>query len=311
MTLSSKPFIRSDQGPVAYTAFANPFDVRSIEKSPLSKSALMGIGMTTLVIACVVVALIPLFAVLTYVLQQGVSRLDLALLTELPAPPGSAGGGIANAILGTLMVVGVAVLISVPLGIATAIYLAEFSQGSPLARWIRFTTNMLSGIPSIIAGVFAYGLLVRTGLTGYSAVAGGVALSVLMLPTIILATNEAFQLVPQEIRWAAFSVGASHGQTVLKIVIPAALPTIVTGVMLAIARAAGETAPLIFTALNSSFWPDGFLEPIATLSVLVFNFSTYPFAPQQALAWAGSLILVLLVLSASIAARLATRRQIY
>ncbi|NEQ52597.1 MAG: phosphate ABC transporter permease PstA [Leptolyngbya sp. SIO3F4] len=268
-------------------------------------------GMTTLVMACIAAALIPLFAVLTYVLQQGMSRLDLALLTQLPSPPGSEGGGLANAILGTLMVVGVATLIAVPLGIAAAIYLAEFSQGKQLGRWIRFMTNMLSGVPSIIAGVFAYGLLVRTGLTGYSAIAGGVALAVLMLPTIILATYEALQLVPQEIRWAAFGIGASHSQTILWMVLPAATPTIVTGVMLAIARAAGETAPLIFTALNSSFWPNGFLEPIATLSVVVFNFSTYPFAPQQALAWAGSLILVLLVLIASIAARMATQRQVY
>ncbi len=299
------------ESPHAASVLLTSFDIRAIEKTTLSKSALMGKSMTTLAIACVVIALIPLFAVLTHVIQQGMGRLDFALLTQLPSPPGLAGGGLANAILGTLMVVGVAVFISVPLGIATAIYVAEFSQGSQIARWIRFTTNMLSGIPSIIAGVFAYGLLVRTGLTGYSAVAGGVALSVLMLPTIILATDEALQLVPQAIRWAAFSVGASHAQTVLQMVIPAAMPTIVTGVMLAVARAAGETAPLIFTALSSSFWPNGFLEPIATLSVLVFNFSTYPFAPQQALAWAGSLILVLLVLIASIAARMATKRQIY
>ncbi|NET33403.1 MAG: phosphate ABC transporter permease PstA [Cyanothece sp. SIO1E1] len=312
MTLSSEPIASSRSRLIPRSeSVVGPFDVRVLEKAPFSQPALVDIGLTTMMTACVVVTLIPLFAVLTYVLLQGMSRLDLALLTQLPAPPGSAGGGLANAILGTLIVVGIAVLISVPFGVSTALYLSEFSQGNQLARWIRFATKMLSGIPSIIAGVFAYGLLVRTGLTGYSAIAGGVGLTVLMLPTIVLATDEALQLVPQELRWAAFGVGASRSQTVLRIVMPAAMPSIVTGVMLAIARAAGETAPLIFTALSSSFWPNGLFEPIATLSVLVFNFSTFPFAPQQALAWAGSLILVLLVLITSIAARLATRRRVY
>ena len=148
-------------------------------------------------------------------------------------------------------------------------------------------------------------------MVGFSAVAGGVALAVLMLPTIIRTTDEALQIVPQDIRWAALGVGAYNYQTVLKIVIPAALPAILTGVTLSIARAAGETAPLIFTALYSNFWPEGIFEPIATLSVLVYNFAIVPFKPQQELAWAGSLILVLLVLATSVAARLATRSKTY
>lgn len=209
------------------------------------------------------------------------------------------------------MVVALATAIAVPIGVLAAIYLSEFSKGNQVARWIRFATNVLSGVPSIIAGIFAYGLLVQTGVVGFSAIAGGVALAVLMLPTIIRTTDEALQIVPQDIRWAALGIGAYNYQTVLKIVLPAAIPAILTGVTLAIARAAGETAPLIFTALYSNFWPRGVAEPIATLSVLVYNFAIVPFKAQQELAWAGSLILVFLVLTTSVLARWATRQKTY
>jgi phosphate transport system permease protein len=273
--------------------------------------------MTGIATACMILTLIPLFAVLTYVAIQGFSRFNLDLFTKLPPPPGLSNGGIANAILGTLIVVGLATAIAVPIGVLAAVYLSEFSGGNRFARWVRFATNVLSGVPSIIAGIFAYGLLVapipgwQQGLLGFSALAGAVALAVLMLPTIIRTTDEALQIVPQEIRWAAFGLGAYNYQTVLKIVLPAALPAIITGVTLAIARAAGETAPLIFTALSSNFWPKGIKEPIATLSVLVYNFAIVPFKPQQQLAWAGSLILVFLVLVTSILARWATRQKSY
>ncbi|MEM1369829.1 MAG: phosphate ABC transporter permease PstA [Cyanobacteria bacterium P01_H01_bin.15] len=255
------------------------------------------------------IAIIPLFAVLIYVLIKGFGRIDLALITQLPPTPGLEGGGIGNAILGTAIVVGIASVISVPFGIMTAVYLSEFSQQNKIAEWIRFATNVLSGVPSIIAGVFAYGLFVETQLLGYSAIAGGVALSILMLPTIIRTTDEALKLVPQQIRWASIGVGASSYKTVLTIVLPAAVPSILTGIVLAIARAAGETAPLIFTALNSSFWPRGILEPIASLAVTVYNFAIVPYKPQQELAWAASLILVFLVLLTSVTARYVTRKK--
>jgi phosphate transport system permease protein len=267
--------------------------------------------MTGIATVCLIIALIPLFAVLTYVFVQGVSRLNLDLFFKLPPPPGLTGGGIANAIIGTLVVVVIGTAISVPIGVLAAVYLSEFSGDSQIARWVRFATNILSGVPSIIAGIFAYGLLIATKTISFSAIAGGVALAVLMLPTIIRTTDEALQIVPQDIRWAAFGVGAYNYQTVLKIVLPAALPAILTGVTLAIARAAGESAPLIFTALYSNFWPKGLNEPIATLSVLVYNFAIVPFKPQQELAWAGSFILVLLVLLTSVLARWATRQKIY
>lgn len=266
-------------------------------------------AMTVLAGSLVVVALIPLLAVLSYVLIKGVSRLNLDLLTKLPPPPMAPGGGIANAIVGTLIMVGLASVISVPIGVGSAIFLSEFSHPKT-AQWIRFATNVLNGVPSIILGVFAYAAFVVTTKT-FSAYAGAAALSILMLPTIIRTTDEALKIVPQEIRWAALGVGAAKYQTVLQIVVPAALPTIITGVTLAIARAAGETAPLIFTALFTQFWPNSLSQPTPSLAVLVFNFATVPFKNQQELAWAASLILVLLVLTTSIVSRIALRRKTY
>ncbi|AFZ43917.1 phosphate ABC transporter membrane protein 2, PhoT family [Halothece sp. PCC 7418] len=287
------------------------FEMQGLKKNTSSGRTIFNIVMTTLATLCMVVTLIPLVLVLTLVLVRGIGRLDLALFTQLPPPPGLEGGGIANAIFGTLIIVAIATLISVPFGIMAAIYLSEFSEGSKLAKNIQFATNVLSGVPSIIAGVFVYALLVSSNLTGFSAVAGGVALAILMLPTIIRTTDEGLKIVPQEVRWASVGVGASNYQTVLKVVLPAATPAIITGITLAIARAAGETAPLIFTALFSQFWPNGIFNPIASLAVLVYNFAIVPFEPQQELAWAGAFILVLLVLTTSIAARWATRQRTY
>ena len=284
-----------------------PFTV--IARDPVSWQVGIDWGLTIATLACTVITLIPLVAVLGYVGSQGLQRLDGALLTQLPSAPGLTGGGIANALLGTGIVVGIATLIAVPFGILAAVYLAELSGNSPLTRWLRLAITSLSGLPAIIAGVFAYGLLVRSGWTGYSAIAGGIALAVLMVPTVVRTTDDALRLVPPELRWAAASVGASPYQMILYVILPAASPAILTGVMLAISRTAGETAPLIFTALSSAFWPQGPLEPIATLSVLIFNFATTPFAPQQQLAWAGALILVVVVLLVNITARLLTHLQ--
>ncbi|WP_254563298.1 phosphate ABC transporter permease PstA [Oscillatoria sp. HE19RPO] len=265
--------------------------------------------MTLLSGACLVLTLIPLFAVMIYVTIKGFNRLNLDLFTQLPPSAGMQGGGIANAIAGTLMMVGIAVAISVPIGVFGAVYLSEFSSVQ-VARWIRFATNVLSGVPSIIVGIFAYGIIVLA-TKQFSAFAGGVALSVLMLPIVVRTTDEALQIVPPDVRWASVGVGASNHQTVLRVVLPAALPAIITGLTLAIARAAGETAPLIFTALFTFFWPQGLFEPAPSLAVLVYNFASVPYASQQELAWAASLILVLLVLLTSILARWATRKSIY
>ena len=264
--------------------------------------------MTGLSATCIIITLIPLFAVLIYVFIKGVARLNLDLFTKLPPAAGQTTGGIASAILGTIMVVAIASLIAVPFGILAAVYLSEFSD-EETARPIRFATNVLSGVPSIIAGVFAYSLLVLT-MGKFSAFAGGVALSILMLPTIIRTTDEALKIVPRDIRWASVGVGASNYQTVLQIVLPAALPGIITGITLAISRAAGETAPLLFTVVYSNNWPRGpFAPTVPSLAYLVYEFARSFDLVLQEFAWAGSLVLVLLVLITSILSRWATSQK--
>jgi phosphate transport system permease protein len=286
------------------------FNSQNLKINKASRRSLFNTVMTGLAGLCILIALVPLALVLFYVTINGFNRLDLDLFTQLPPAPGLQGGGIANAIVGTLIVVALATLIAVPIGVMCAIWLAEFGgDDTSIDEWVRFGVNILAGVPSIISGVFIYGLMVKPALPGYSALAGGVALAVLMLPTIIRTTDEALKIVPQDIRWAALGVGASKYQMVLKVVLPAAVPAILTGVTLAVARAAGETAPLIFTALFSPFWPNSITNPIASLAVLVYNFAILPFKPQQELAWAASLILVLLVLTSSIVARLVTRKR--
>ncbi|TAE56400.1 MAG: phosphate ABC transporter permease PstA [Nostocales cyanobacterium] len=288
------------------------FPQNSLTRSATSPRTLFNTVMTVLAFTCGVLALIPLLAVLSYVLFKGFSSLSLDIFTQLPPAPFRKGGGFGNAILGTLLMVGIGAAFSIPTGILAAIAITEFSGGA-LARTVRFATNVLSGVPSIIAGVFAYGIVVLTltklNLGSYSALGGGFALSILMLPIIVRTTDEALQLVPQELRQAALGLGATNFQTVVQVVLPAALPAIVTGSTLAIARASGETAPLIFTALFSSFWPDGLLKPTASLAVLVYNFAISPFPNWQSLAWAASLILVLMVLITSIISRWATRQK--
>lgn len=283
----------------------------------VSPRTLFNAVMTALAFLCGALAIIPLLAVLSYVAIQGFSSLNFSVFTELPPPPMSQGGGFGNAIAGTLIMVGIAAAIAVPVGVLAAIYLTEFSDRHTV-RWIRFATNVLSGVPSIISGVFAYGIVVLTfvGLKwgSYSPIAGGVALAVLMLPIIVRTTDESLQLVPSEMRQAAVGLGATKFQTVLGVVLPAALPAIVTGTTLAVARASGETAPLIFTALFSPFWPQiwppqQFIAPTASLAVLVYNFAIVPFKNQQQLAWAASLILVLMVLLTSIISRWAIRQR--
>ncbi len=252
------------------------------------------------------VAVLPLFLVILYVLLQGGRLLSMSLFTQLPPAPGLEGGGIGNAILGTILVTLIASLLAIPIGVGGGIYLCEYSNNGWFAQFVRFGNDVLAGVPSIICGVFVYGAVVATRLffnQSYSAVAGGIALAVLMLPTVIKTTDEGLKLVPQELRWGAYGVGASKFVTVIRITLPAAFTPIATGVVLGIARAAGETAPLIFTALFSPFWPEGIFNPIATMSVLIFNFAIMPYPAQNALAWAASFILVVMILVANLTAR--------
>jgi len=257
-------------------------------------------------------AIIPLFLVLVYVLIKGGSQLNILLFTQLPEPPGDdlvSAGGIGNAILGTIIVTFIAAIISIPIGVGGGIYLAEYSTGGIFSKFIRFGTNVLAGVPSIIAGVFIYGTIVTTKLilgSRFSAIAGGIALSILMLPTIIKTTDEGLKLVSDELRKGALGVGASKFITITKITLPTAFRPIATGVILAIARGAGETAPLVFTSLFSFYWPEGpeaLLEPIASLSVLIYNFALEPYEAQTQLAWAASFVLVIIIFILNILAR--------
>jgi len=259
-------------------------------------SIILSFGVTVVTL----LALIPLFAVLWMLIWRGGQKLSVVLFTQLPPAPLEQGGGFGNAIIGTLIMVGIATVITVPLGILTGVYLAQAHSDSKLAGAVRFSAKVLTGFPSILAGVFAYGAIVlATG--GYSAIAGGIALSILMLPTIILTAESAIAMVPARMKEASIGMGATGAQTVWMVLLPTAMPGILTGVMLAIARAAGETAPLLFTALFSNYWLSSggrfnLMQPTASLAVLIYNFSGMPFKNQVELAWAAALVLVVLVL---------------
>lgn len=268
----------------------------------------LGTGVAT-VIACV-----PLFSVLLMLLWRGGGKLSWQLFVELPPTAFEDGGGFGNAIIGTLVMVGIAAAISVPFGILAAVFLAEFGPESRTAAAVRFCAKTLTGLPSILAGVFAYAAVVL--LTGtYSAPAGGIALALLMLPTVMLTAEEAMKMVPARMKEAAIGMGCTRSQMVWRVILPTALPGMLTGVMLAVARASGETAPLLFTALFSSFWifQDGapaVMEPTASLAVLIYNFSGMPFENQIEMAWAAALVLVLLVLAVNILGQLLSRRRV-
>lgn len=283
---------------------------RSLYFNPKLPRNRWNFALTAVAVGFSCIAVLPLILVLGYVLLKGGSFLSVSLLTELPPPPGLEEGGIGNAIIGTVVVTLIASLIAVPVGIGGGIYLAEFSRSGSFASFVRFGTNVLSGVPSIICGVFVYGLIVSTRLLfgqSYSALAGGIALAVLMLPTVIKTTDEALKLVPNELRWGSLGLGASKFVTVTQVTLPASLTSIATGVVLGIARAAGETAPLIFTALFSPFWPEGVLGPIASMSVLIYNFAIMPLEFQNNLAWAASFVLVVMILLSNLLARWISR----
>lgn len=285
----------------------------SRSKSPLTYSlgeprTLLSRVLTLIAIGLSVLALFPLFSVLWMLLVRGAAQLSPTLFTELTPGAGMLDGGIGNAIVGTVVIALLAMVLSLPLGFLAGVYLAEYGGNSKLATSIRFAAKVLTGLPSILAGVFGYAAVVVT--TGrFSALAGGVAMGVLMVPTVMLTAEQALRAVPQKMKLAAHGMGATHAETVLKVIVPTAMPGILTGVMLALARAMGETAPLLFTALFSDYWFEGSLgEPIASLAVLIYNFSGSPFENQIQLAWAASLVLVVLVLVLNISAQILTRR---
>jgi phosphate transport system permease protein len=254
------------------------------------------------------VAAIPLVSVLYMLIVHGGARLSLDLFTELPPAGFETDGGFGNAIMGTIVMVVIATVISVPIGVLAAAYLAELGPESQLGKISRFLAKVLTGFPSILAGVFVYAVIVLAMGT-YSAIAGGVSLAILMLPTVVLTAEEAMKMVPRKMKDAALGIGCTRTQMIWKIVLPTALPGILTGVMLGVARVAGESAPLLFTALFSNYWLTGLREPTASLSILIYNFSSMPFENQIELAWAASLVLVLIVLVFNILSRLLGRAK--
>jgi phosphate transport system permease protein len=263
------------------------------------RNGLLTIGAWTVALA----AAIPLVSVLYMLIVHGGARLSLELFTDLPPAGFEMGGGFGNAIVGTLVMVVIATIISVPIGVLGAAYLAELGPDSQVGRVSRFLAKVLTGFPSILAGVFVYAVVVLAMGT-YSAIAGGISLAILMLPTVILTAEEAMKMVPRKMKDAALGIGCTRTQMIWKIVLPTALPGILTGVMLGVARVAGESAPLLFTALFSNYWLTSLREPTASLSILIYNFSSMPFENQIELAWAASLVLVLIVLVFNILSRL-------
>ena len=254
----------------------------------------------------VLIALVPLAFILFFVVTQGVRAINLDFFTHMPRPVGEPGGGMANAIVGTLIVTGLASLMAVPIGIVSGIYMSEYA-GTRFASAARFAADTLNGVPSIVIGVFAYGVVVLP-FKQFSAMAGGFALGVMMIPIIARTTEELLLLVPGSMREGALALGATRARAVFSVVLPAALPGIVTGVVLALARIAGETAPLLFTAFNNRFFTTKLNQPISTLTVQVFTYATGPYEDWHRQAWAGALVLVTIVLVCSLLARFATRR---
>ncbi len=256
--------------------------------------------------ASVVLALVPLGFVLFYVVTQGISALNVDFFTHLPAPVGESGGGMVNAMFGSLMVTAIGALFAIPIGVVSGVYAAEY-RGSRFASTVRFAADTLNGVPSIVIGVFVYGVAVLP-FRHFSALAGGLALGIMMLPLIMRTTEELLLLVPNTLREGALALGATRARAVFTVVVPAALPGIMTGILLALARIAGETAPLLFTSFNNRFWSHDLRQPIATLTVQIFTYAIAPYKDWHRQAWAGALVLVMVVLVCSLVARIATAR---
>ena len=254
----------------------------------------------------VIAALLPLVFILFFVIKEGIQALDLNFFVHMPAPVGETGGGMANAIVGTMMLTLIGSILAIPVGILSGVYASEY-QGTRMAELVRFAADTLNGVPSIVIGVFVYGFAVLP-FKQFSALAGGVALGIMMIPIIARTTEELLLLVPSTMREGALALGATKARAVFTVVLPAALPGILTGVILALARIAGETAPLLSTSFNNRFFSTSLGQPIGSLTVQVFTYAISPYADWHRQAWAGALVLVGLVLTCSLAARLATRR---
>ena len=257
--------------------------------------------------AAVLFALVPLAFILFYVVTQGIGALNLDFFRHMPAPVGELGGGMANAIVGSLIIVGLGAIFAIPIGVISGIYASEYA-GTRFASLTRFAADTLNGVPSIVIGVFVYGLAVLP-FKRFSALAGGLALGIMMIPLIMRTTEELLRLVPPSLREGALALGATRARAVFTVVLPAALPGIMTGILLALARISGETAPLLFTSVNNAYWSTDVRQQMATLTVQVFTYANSAYTDWHRQAWAGALVLVTIVFLCSLAARVATARM--
>ena len=263
-------------------------------------------AMTGVAVLTVILVLAPLFAIFAYLVYRGVGSINWAFLTQTPKPVGEAGGGMANAIVGSVFILALASVIGVPLGVGAGIYLAEYGRNR-FGDSIRFTADVLNGVPSIVVGIVAYSIVVLYQ-RHFSALAGGVALAIMMIPTITRTTEEMLLLVPRALREAAYGLGIPRWRTTLSITLRTATSGVITGIMLAFARVAGETAPLLFTAFGNQFWNLRANQPTAALPLQIFNYAISPYDEWHRQAWAGALVLIVLIVTAVAAVRFAVRR---
>jgi phosphate transport system permease protein len=273
-------------------------------------------AVTLLAILATVLVIAPLAVIFAELVFKGAASLNWSFFTKVPAPEGELGGGMANAIVGSGVLLGIASLIGVPIGIGSGIYLAEFGRGTKLADAVRFTADVLNGVPSIVMGLTAYALIVAPHIAflpflgHFSALSGGVALGIMMIPTVCRSSEEMLLMVPHAIREAALGLGVPNWRSTLSITVKTASPGIITGCMLAFARIAGETAPLLFTALGNQFWSTNLNEPIAALPLQIFIYANSPYEDQQRMAWAGALVLIVLIVLAVSLVRFVTSRGV-
>jgi len=263
--------------------------------------------MVTLTCIAAALAVVPLVVILAYLMKQGASSLSMDFFTRMPRPVGEPGGGMSNAIVGTMILIGIASAVGLPVGIGAGLYLAEH-RGTRLANGVRFLADVLNGLPSIVMGIFAWQFLVRP-FGHFSALAGGAAIGAMMIPLVTRTTEEMVLTVPQSLREAALALGYPRWRTSLQIVLRTALGGIVTGVLVAVARVAGETAPLLFTVLGNEFWSTSLTQPISALPLQIFTYANSPYEEWHSLAWAGALVLILMVLIIGLIARVVTRAR--
>jgi phosphate transport system permease protein len=287
----------------------NPSVPKKISRINSARRQAVNHLVTGLAVLSTVLVIAPLVAILVYLLYMGTKSLNLAFFTHIPAAVGEPGGGMANAIVGSGIILGVASSIGIPVGIAAGVYLAEFGRGRMLATAVRFTADVLNGVPSIVMGIAIYSLIVMQQ-KHFSAFAGGVALAIMMVPTITRTTEEMLATVPHAIREAALGLGVPKWRTVLSVSLKTASPGIITGCMLAFARVAGETAPLLFTAFGNEFWSYKLTEPIAALPLQIYVYAMSPYDEWHRLAWAGSLVLIAMIMAAVTLVRIYASRGI-